>query len=209
MELLAISRMMSKIFSLKRTTRKVKSLRSPNRSYKQLVNTEGLTDPEGYKAAGCVFTDGKIILAGYQPRKRVPTISGIGGKKEDGETYMDTAIRETVEELFDIKVASQLINELKTIIPEKIVQNGSYIIAVYTFMNLEDMLKHMKSKGITSKLYNKMPVSLMELIFNRKLVENPAENPEISHLALLPLIKHGDAPLVDKYFIKDMPVLMA
>jgi len=191
--------------SLWRKTRKLftRATRSP-RSYKQLVNTEGLTDPEGYKAAGCVFTDGKIILAGYQPRKKVPTISGIGGKKEAGETYMDTAIRETVEELFEVEVSADLIKELKAIPPEKIVQNGSYIIAVYTFINLEEMLKHMKRKGITSKLYDTMPLTLMELIFNRKLVENP----EISHLALLPLVKHGDAPLVDKYFIKDMPALM-
>jgi hypothetical protein len=188
-----------------RKTRKLftRATRSP-RSYKQLVNTEGLTDPEGYKAAGCVFTDGKIILAGYQPRKKVPIISGIGGKKEAGETYMDTAIRETVEELFEVEVSADLINELKATLPEKIVQNGSYIIAVYTFTNLEEMLKHMKRKGITSKLYDTMPGNLMELIFNRKLVENP----EISHLALLPLVKHGDTPLVDKYFIKDMPALM-
>jgi len=192
--------------SLWRKTRKLFTRRSrSSRSYKQLVNTEGLTDPEGYKAAGCVFTDGKIILAGYQPRKKVPTISGIGGKKEAGETYMDTAIRETVEELFEVEVSADLIKELKAIPPEKIVQNGSYIIAVYTFINLEEMLKHMKRKGITSKLYDTMPLTLMELIFNRKLVENP----EISHLALLPLVKHGDAPLVDKYFIKDMPALMA
>jgi len=191
--------------SLWRKTRKLFTRRSrSSRSYKQLVNTEGLTDPEGYKAAGCVFTDGKIILAGYQPRKKVPTISGIGGKKEAGETYMDTAIRETVEELFEVEVSADLIKELKAIPPEKIVQNGSYIIAVYTFINLEEMLKHMKRKGITSKLYDTMPLTLMELIFNRKLVENP----EISHLALLPLVKHGDAPLVDKYFIKDMPALM-
>ena len=191
--------------SLWRTTRKLFTRRSRSpRSYKQLVNTEGLTDPEGYKAAGCVFTDGKIILAGYQPRKKVPTISGIGGKKEDGEMYMDTAIRETVEELFEVAVTADLIKELKSIVPQKIVQNGSYIIAVYTFMNLEEMLKYMKRKGITSKLYDTMPGNLMELIFNRKLVENP----EISHLALLPLVKHGDAPLVDKYFIKDMPALM-
>jgi len=191
--------------SLWRTTRKLFTRRSRSpRSYKQLVNTEGLTDPEGYKAAGCVFTDGKIILAGYQPRKKVPTISGIGGKKEDGEMYMDTAIRETVEELFEVAVTADLIKELKSIVPQKIVQNGSYIIAVYTFINLEEMLKHMKRKGITSKLYDTMPGNLMELIFNRKLVENP----EISHLALLPLVKHGDAPLVDKYFIKDMPALM-
>jgi len=193
--------------SLLRLTRKLfnKGIRSPNRPYKQLVNTEGLSNSEGYKAAGSVFTDGKIILAGYQPRKRVPTISGIGGKKEDGETYMKTAIRETLEELFEIEVSAQLISELEVIPPQKIVQNGSYIIAVYTFNDLENMLKFIKRKGLTSKLYDIMPSTLMELIFNRKLVENP----EISHLALLPLVKHGDAPLVDKYFIKDMPILMS
>jgi hypothetical protein len=45
-----------------------------------------------YTACGVVFTDGRHILAGYQPNKKNPCISGIGGMKEKGETHFDTAM---------------------------------------------------------------------------------------------------------------------
>ena len=76
--------------------------KSPKRLFTRLVNINA-ENVENFRAAGSVFTDSKIILAGYQPRKKKPFISGIGGKREEGESYMDTAIRETVEELFEFK----------------------------------------------------------------------------------------------------------
>jgi hypothetical protein len=55
------------------------------------------------EAAGIVFTNGTHILAGYQPRKKNPHISGLGGSKQKDESYMQTAWRETLEELFELK----------------------------------------------------------------------------------------------------------
>jgi 8-oxo-dGTP pyrophosphatase MutT (NUDIX family) len=50
--------------------------------------------------AGCIFTDGNLILAGYQPKG--PYISGIGGSSFDGEEPIVTAMREVMEELLGI-----------------------------------------------------------------------------------------------------------
>uniref|UniRef100_A0A6C0BKM0 Nudix hydrolase domain-containing protein n=1 Tax=viral metagenome TaxID=1070528 RepID=A0A6C0BKM0_9ZZZZ len=195
-------------------TRKIKRLFKLDKgeSYERLVNVE-VSHPEKYKAAGSVFTDGKIILAGYQPRKKKPFISGIGGKKEEGETYMYTALRETVEELFEYEsIPRILIEELKTIVPEKVLQNGSYIIVVYNFEDLGMMLKIIGKHKLRSPLYDTFPKNLIELIFNRRViydVNNVFYKPEISHLSLLPLIEHSRSnPFVDGDFIEDMPILM-
>ena len=193
--------------SLTRKLKKFFSQESP-RPYERLVNTN-VKNADKYKAAGSVFTDGKIILAGYQPLKRQPFISGIGGKKEKGETYMQTAMRETLEELFEFKtIPSKLIEELKvSVIPQKVLQNGNYIIVLYTFKDLADMLKIINKYKLQTLLYDAFPMNLMERIFNRKL--QVEFKPEISHLALLPLIEHAKAdPFVNSFFVEDMPILM-
>ena len=195
-------------------TRKLKNMfkKETPRPYERLINTN-LSNADKYRGAGSVFTDGKIILAGYQPLKRKPFISGIGGKKEKGEMYMDTALRETVEELFEFKdIPAKLMDELKTrLIPQKVLQNDTYIIVVYTFIDLDTMLHIIAKYKLQSVLYDKAPMNLMELIFNRKLEFNKDifYKPEISHLALLPLVEHSKTnPFVNTYFIEDMPILM-
>ena len=195
---------------LYRSTRKLKKLLGIHKSYERLVNNE-LTDTE-YSAAGSVFTDGKLILAGYQPLKRSPTISGIGGKKEEGETYIETAIRETIEELFEVSdISKSLIEDIKSITPQRIIQNGKYIMIVYNFADLEEILKIVKKNKISSPIYDKIPVNLMDLLFNRKLVysnPDPFWKPEISHLSLLPVVNHKGAHFIDSGFIEDMPILL-
>jgi hypothetical protein len=187
-------------------TRKLKKLLN-TRPYERLVNTH-LKNEDKYKAAGSVFTDGKLILAGYQPLKNKPFISGIGGKKEDGEIYQVTALRETVEELFEFEtVPEKLIEDLMSVTPEKVIQNGSYIMMVYNFNDLATMLKIISKYKLKSKLYDSAPLTLMDLLFKRKI--ELAVTPEISHLALLPLVQHEKStPYVNSYFIEDMPILM-
>lgn len=193
--------------SLTRKIKKFLTSRNNNRSYERLINTY-LTNEDKYKGAGCVFTDGKLILAGYQPRKKRPFISGIGGKKEEDETYRRNALRETLEELFEFtSIPEKLFEELMTITPDKIIQNGTYIIVVYTFEDLVTMLQITSKYKLTTALYDMAPLTLMELLFNRKLIN---ETPEISHLALLPLVEHDKmTPYVDPYFIEDMPILIS
>lgn len=195
-------------------TRKLKKYfeKNTSRNYERLIN-KNIHNEESFKAAGCVFTDGKLVLAGYQPRKRKPFISGLGGKKEEGENYLDTAIRETIEELFEFKsIPKELILEIKNIAPIKIIQNGSYIIVVYSFNDLDIFLKIISKYNLQSILYDSMPKNITELIFNRNTTyktNNVFYKPEVSHLALLPLVEHSkNNPYVDPYFIEDMPILM-
>lgn len=179
-------------------------------SIRQYFTRKGTIAPEDapyeYKAAGTVFTDKHHMLAGYQPHKRKPFISGIGGKREEGETYSITAIRETVEELFEVDASYELILKIKKEIrPKRVIKNGSYVFVVYDFRDLEKLLDILRYHRIKSKLYDKFPRTLMELIFNRK----DTESSEISGLALLPIVEHNPSnPFIDPHLISDMPLLL-
>jgi hypothetical protein len=185
-----------------RKTVKKKSKNSVN--YIPLVNNF-VTDPDGFKAAGVAFTNGVHVLSGYQSHKKHPSISGIGGSREHGETYMHTALRECVEELFEPKsIPKTLLSKLAVIAPQKVIQTRSYINAIYTFGDLQAMLSIMKRAGLRSPLYKTFPKTFMELIMNR-IATSAAE---ISHLALLPVVAQSAETFMDPYFVADMSSFM-
>ena len=151
-------------------------------------------------AAGIFFTNNKLVLAGYQPNKKVPFIGGIGGKKQNTELYHQTAIRETLEELFDIKPSIELINTINTtILPQNVLitkNPENYSILIFSFRNLEQMLQILLELNIISPLYDIFPKNISELIFNRKDI-----NSEITHLCLLPLKENLT---IDNNFMQDI-----
>ena len=191
-----------------RKTIKKKSKHSVN--YVPLVNNF-VTDPEKFKAAGVAFTNGIHVLAGYQPHKKHPSISGIGGSREPGESYMQTALREYVEELFEpLSIPKSLFPKLAQLAPQKVIQSGSYINAIYSFDDLQAMLTIMKRLGLRSPLYEKFPKNLTELIMNRvptgALSSDKAA--EISHLAILPVVVQAAETFMDPYFVADMSTFL-
>jgi hypothetical protein len=154
-----------------------------------------------YTCAGVLFTNGTHVIGGYQPKKESPCISGIGGKRELRDTsYIYTGLREFLEEVFDIDSSYiELIQEHVT--PLRIVELGGYINSVYSFTDLEIILRLLNEKGVVSRLYDVFPVSIDSLMYKRKI----GEDQEITHLAILPRVStHGDGPFVGREFIKDM-----
>lgn len=135
--------------------------------------------------AGCLFTNHNHVLAGFHQKKTIPFIGGFGGKKENNEIYEETAIREMVEELFNVtNISFTLIINIIKIIPLKTLHHNNYYILIYTFDNLLTVLAECK-KFIKSDLYEKMPTTVESLIFDRLYNENS----EISTLCLLPKSK--------------------
>lgn len=160
-----------------------------------------------YSSAGCIFFDEKFVLAGYQPRKQKPFLSGLGGKKEEGETYEITALRETIEELFELQtVPLQWIHTIQERIPSKgSLKNGDYISLLYSLEDLQQILLILQEFGVESELYEEFPNNLLSLLFYRKQLQYPAE---ISHLSLLPFVNHtSEIPFVSPYFVKDLRLL--
>ena len=155
-----------------------------------------------YKGAGVLFTNGTHVLAGYQPNKKKPCITGIGGSREPYEIFLHTALREAVEELLHVKeVPSQLIFNLSdSLNPLSVFSNKDYATVVYTFEQLETFLIILKENGITTDLYKDFPLNLEELVFKRK---NNKEA-EIKQFAVLPL----ECSQISKEFLKDLQMAL-
>lgn len=159
-----------------------------------------------FMGAGCVFTDGNHILAGYQPHKKFPCISGIGGHTEEGETYLQTAYRETIEEIFDVaftQIPPGLIDTLiRKMAPKEIHSKKGYVLVRFTFQDLEKFLKLCRKSGLQSPLYSKIPKNLFQVIQRRM----QAPTSEISALCLLPIVNHTGKPgsFVHPAFVSDL-----
>lgn len=162
-----------------------------------------------FKAAGCFFNDDRYFLAGYQQTKATPRISGIGGAKNPGETPVQTALRETLEELFDLPqklIPRELLEELETFVPpRRVVQNHSYFLVCYTFEDLETMLMILGKVYTDTPLYDTFPRTITDLLFQRKIKKES----EISHLALLPFVDHpSKAPFVCTLLLADCNLIL-
>jgi hypothetical protein len=153
-----------------------------------------------YTSAGCIFTNGSHILGGYQPKKQNPCISGIGGKREDCEEFVQTAMREMLEELFGIYARPDFVTVLMTIPYDRLEISGDYVSLVYSFSSLEKILVELVRLNALSTLYEQMPLTLIDLILKRLPMDS-----EISHLCLLPVVKHArGTPFIEKCFMKDI-----
>lgn len=158
-----------------------------------------------YKNAGILFIEGPLALAGVQKHRKVlegsidARLSGFGGRKEDTDLdWVHTAIRETIEELFDVDhVSITLIQQIRSAIPyREPIQEGNYAMMCCNFTDLNTILI-IASKHIQSPLYRKMPQSLHDLLITRK----PQPTSEIGPLALLPVFV---SVLVDPDFREDL-----
>jgi hypothetical protein len=165
-------------------------------SYKDKEKEWSILD--SFTAAGCVFTNETHILGGYQPNKDVPYISGFGGSRLEGETFERTAVREMIEELFDIEVTGEMIEWiLKMIRPSKTIKHTGYMILQYSFEQLDEIMKYLEPYGEDSGLYKVWPKNLGELIFKR----SPKPSSEVSTLCILPFVK---GLTIDEQFKKDI-----
>ena len=157
-----------------------------------------------FVAAGCVFMNNTHVLAGYQPNKPNPCISGIGGKREGDETYLDTAIREMIEEIFGIYNATSIIEQVKLIEVKMIIIRKTYIIVLYSFEDLVKIMEIVSKECVDTPMYDSIPLTIEDLIFKRRLCDA-----EISHLVILPVVSHPrDKPFVDGSFLKDLSVII-
>jgi len=159
---------------------------------------------EGYTAAGCLFTENGLVLAGVQPNKTPRCISGLGGKKHFGETYIQTALRETVEELYGYDYFehmvefSEIIRKVINTVPSRnCIENGNYISVIYTFKDLEAIMGIVAKQGLSSPFYVKPPKTLQDLLLKRNWGDL---QPEVTTLVLLPAAQI----MVDNNFAEDV-----
>jgi hypothetical protein len=136
------------------------------------------------ESAGILFTDERMVLVGYKSFKG--HITGIGGKQKKGETLFETAVRETVEELFDLSCVSPefIVRYSALLNPFKTVKNKEFTHYLCTFKQLEALLVDRIITNSKSSIYLQPPLTLEALLLTRV----PTEKTELSHLALLPYV---------------------
>jgi 8-oxo-dGTP pyrophosphatase MutT (NUDIX family) len=144
--------------------------------------------------AGIIFTDGKLVLAGYNSKHLF--ISGIGGKIKENETPIITAVRETVEELFELEeIPGTLFDRLyEKLTFDRLFFKSEYTTFIMTFNDLKSIFKVLGEFDLKSRVYDKIPTSLEELLMTRK-------GGELSHILLIPCV---DNIVLDKLFIGDI-----
>lgn len=159
----------------------------------KLIQTPGPDPSLAFSAAGILFTNQTHVLAGYQPHKCQPCITGIGGAKCQGETALQTAWRETIEELFDCTVVPSKFLEhcTKSLVPYHWFQRGDYICFEYSFDHLKTFLKLAKRYHLSTSVYESYPTTLFELLMNRMY----SETSEVQSLCLLPFIRETNGSL--------------
>jgi hypothetical protein len=155
-----------------------------------------------YMGAGTIFTNGDLILCGYEPNKKIPAIYGIGGKKEKSDTtFYHTAFRETFEELFGVGPSNDMIELIVSLNPpKKILKREDYIMILYDFEDLTNILKI--ANNIKSPLYAKMPKTIEELLLKR----NYKISTEMSHICILPVVL---SPAISRNLSNDMKLIIS
>ena len=162
---------------------------------------------EPFTKAGTVFTNGRVVLGGYQGYGGDNYISGVGGKREGDETFWETAIRETIEELLHVRAVPKdvILQFYYTCVPQNIGKNEGYILLQHSFEDLEILLSLVKAAGIISPIYQNFPMTVMELVLNRRI---GTMKPELTHLVLLPFVDHTGGPIVKRHFLGDLSLLI-
>ena len=132
--------------------------------------------------AGILFTDKSMVLAGYNAR--TGKITGIGGKKNGNELPYQTAVRETIEELFELEyIDTHVLKTLSEYLKFDIcIASPDYTTFVMSFCDLEFILNFLLKFNLKSTVYPFMPRTINELLFMR--LDN--DKAEISKLVLLP-----------------------
>jgi hypothetical protein len=165
-----------------------------------------------FRGAGCMFTNGRTVLGAYQSKRGIITISGLGGNRNECETFMVTALRETLEELLDVQevppgLIQRLEKELRpTSIRGKYVDGwGIYVVVIYTFEDLLKILKRAEEASVKSPLYTKFPRTLSTLLLDRDPAMNP--NTEITYLTILPVGTPYSHTPIHQDLVEDMDSL--
>lgn len=135
-------------------------------------------------------------LCGLTPK--LEKFSGIGGKPEPGESILQTAFREAVEELYGINPSNDLLLDLtRAFSSNKLLERNRYYYVLLSFIDVVSLNAIVFMHHPTSPYYKTPPSSILDLVLNRYVTEDA----EITELSLK---KYGiGLTSLDTEFIKD------
>jgi hypothetical protein len=143
-------------------------------------------------AAGCLIhvDDGKYLM-GYSDK--LGKWSGIGGKREEGETAWEAGWRETMEEIYGVAPVPGLVPQQPPL---------SHVIDQYAIyeIGVETLLAAWPGE---SPYYERVPASAEELVAGRKVL-GAGEGQEVGALRIVGLADVEGDEMVAREYIEDL-----
>lgn len=151
-------------------------------------------------SAGILFLENASFLAGFQRKQMRWT--GFGGKALPQEIPEETAVRETVEELFEINLSKQhiqdLVEELDIWMPYS---SSGYEFFLLPFSGITIISDFLEAKEYRTPVYPQFPKSITALISHRIL----SKATEIEKINLFSFSDIQEfQPAFDKHLLSDL-----
>ena len=150
-------------------------------------------------ASGCIFIQNTYVLCGFTPK--IARYSGFGGKpKSPTELTRETAIRETLEELFGIESSSEIIDRIVEATRDRpLIERDGYAIIVLSINDIEIFSSELIHLSLLSPYYKEIPTKFTDLISKRILCEKQ----EVTELKLIDMVSDEKKNNIDPELIKD------
>jgi hypothetical protein len=145
--------------------------------------------------AGCLFIQQGYALVGYSQKYK--HFSGFGGKQNAGETPIQTALRETAEELLGIDPTKTELDQLENLLEhKKLITRNNYAFLVLTIDDISVFSTVFDAR--VSPYYKTIPKNCSRFILER----NPTETAEITEMKIIKVVSASNGD-VDNEFIED------
>jgi hypothetical protein len=118
--------------------------------------------------AGILFISYTVgsVLAGFHPK--LDRWSGFGGKCHENEIYIDTAVREVVEEIFGIfSLSPDVLSELGKCVSSAPRNDGGYMLFIEPIDTLLNMCEVLRKNAQISPYYQSIPSHVDGIIVKR------------------------------------------
>ena len=118
--------------------------------------------------AGVLFIseDEQSVLTGFHPK--LNRWSGFGGKSQENEKPLQTAVREVIEEIFGIfSLSNECFTEISTCVTDHPQNEGGYIVFIEPISTLFKMAEVLRKKNYKSEYYLEIPSTTSELFNTR------------------------------------------
>jgi hypothetical protein len=179
----------------------MKLLKTIKNIFKETPRFPDITD---WHSAGILFISNNTALIGYKIINESWIVSGFGGKKEEGELYYQTAIRETLEELYEVPITKEVIEYVANRINvKKIVNNDGYVLMICETKQINKFILAGIHFVFDSLMYDSLPYSVLSLIGKRNEISD-SEYPFIGFLPMSMILSDSSPLKIDPNLISDM-----
>lgn len=180
----------------------MKLLKSINKMFNKSPRFPEMEDE--WHSAGILFTTDNTVFVGYKIVNDNWQISGFGGKRNEDETYIQTAIRETLEELYEAPITKETIEYVERRLKiTKVINNNGYILVICTLNRINDFILAALNSVLYTPMYEKLPYTVALLIGERKQLFY-AEFHYLAFLSVNMIISEWPPVEIDPNLISDM-----